>query len=247
MKEDVYLCSYPRSGNTWTRLLLSDIFMQCHDIDTNSKNVLECSDKIIPDEHCCDINNLDERIKLPFRIIKTHHKFDTRFQKTIFLFRSPADSLTSYFHFLFGTEKIEKKYENNIDLFVIEKSQEYKRYCESFLNSQRKDMLFISYESLFENAVLSLKRVLSFLNYTTNDTIITKAIDNHTFDKHKGTWKLKTEGNKGGSFFRKGKIGSSKNELKEETLRNLEKSLMVIHNELLQIEEKQIKDYYANN
>lgn len=89
---DIFLASFPRSGNTWMRLLLSDLILQTQGFSTGTGG------NIIPDVYRVDIEewNRDSRInQLPFRIIKTHELLQEEYSKIIYSFRKPADSLCS--------------------------------------------------------------------------------------------------------------------------------------------------------
>ena len=39
-KKDIFLASFPRSGNTWMRLLLSDLILQMQGFSTNTGGVI---------------------------------------------------------------------------------------------------------------------------------------------------------------------------------------------------------------
>lgn len=217
MDKKIYLCSYPRSGNTWTRLLLSDIFMQCSGLSTDSENVLIASDEIIPDMHLVDLQNHTCSLSLPFQIIKTHNSFEEGYQSFIFLVRNPIDALCSFFHYNFGINKLND--DVSIDSFVIQEADGWIKHTNSFLQAyQSTDSIIMTYESLHKNPVQTLYKILEFLKYKAETHVIQKAIENHSFSKHKGKWKLKQAGDKGGAFFRKGKVGSGIDELDAKTV-----------------------------
>lgn len=245
MSKDIFLCSYPRSGNTWLRLLLCDIFMQKNGIATNSNNVLELSDNIIPDMHQGGIDDLSPDVILPFRILKTHNNYKPEYQNSILLFRNPADALCSYFHFQFGTDQLTT--DISIDEFTTKEATNWSSHANSFLSKLNElNSLIITYEQLYKEPILTLRRILFFLDYKTDIGIIVKAIQNHTFDKHKGKWQLKEENGKSGAFFRRGKIDSAIDELKHESLEVIEYYCAKTYNIVKQLETNQIKDFNAN-
>lgn len=116
----VFLSSFPRSGNGWVRLIMAGILLEMNGIDVNqvdtqrvktnhgSKSIrfrtpngtLSLED-IFPDMYVLnsmqgDANNRHgEKFNLPVRLLKTHHLVDCSKWKTIFLFRSPINCLTS--------------------------------------------------------------------------------------------------------------------------------------------------------
>ena len=105
--KDIFLASFPRSGNTWMRLLLSDLILQMQGFSTNTGG------NIIPDVYKVNIEqwNQDDRIsQLDFRIIKTHEYYEECYKKIIYLFRNPADSLCSFYYY--KLDRIQKFIDN---------------------------------------------------------------------------------------------------------------------------------------
>ena len=97
---DIFLASYPHSGNTWMRLLLSDALLQLQGFQTTTGS------NIIPDIYKISIDEWNKQINtdLKFRIIKTHEPLF--FEETLdmknqafYLFRKPADCLCSYYYY----------------------------------------------------------------------------------------------------------------------------------------------------
>ena len=97
-ENDVFLVSYPRSGNTWVRVILSYILYPERKIESLSE-----LDSLIPDIHR-SIPKL--RYSNP-RVIKSHQSYDSRhghqnpnlYKKIIYIVRNPYDSLKSYYSF----------------------------------------------------------------------------------------------------------------------------------------------------
>jgi len=220
--------------------------MQNSGIVTDSNNVLKLSDNIIPDIHLGGIDNLNPDIILPFRILKTHNNYKPEYQNSILLFRNPADALCSYFHFQFGTDMLTR--DVSVDEFAIQEATNWSKHANSFLlKFNELNSVIITYEQLHSEPVLTLKRILSFLNYKTDVETVVKAIQNHTFDKHKGRWQLKEEDGKGGAFFRKGKIDSAIDELRPESLEAIEYCCAKTYSTIRELEINQIKDFNANH
>jgi hypothetical protein len=81
--DDVFVVSYPRSGNTWTRFLIANLIYQ--DDPVTFANV----EQRIPDIYTSSKRHLK---KLPRpRMIKTHEYFDPRYKKVVYIVRDPRD------------------------------------------------------------------------------------------------------------------------------------------------------------
>ncbi len=59
-----FVTSYPRSGNTWMRYLLSDVFLQIHGIDTDTKLAVH-PDEIIADFYCSRVAMRNKAVRTP--------------------------------------------------------------------------------------------------------------------------------------------------------------------------------------
>ncbi len=96
---DIVLLSFPRSGNTWSRHLLADIVLQVLGFKTDTQLPIEFY-KIVPSIYSQDFEAVqDERIHLPYRIIKSHEHKDAKYRKIIYVFRQPKDVLCSFYYF----------------------------------------------------------------------------------------------------------------------------------------------------
>lgn len=91
--DDVFLVSYPKSGNTWIRFLISNLLYPEVDITFASVQ------NIIPDIYLASNRELLQISRS--RILKSHEYFDPRYKKVILITRDPRDiTLSAYFHFL---------------------------------------------------------------------------------------------------------------------------------------------------
>jgi len=242
---DIILASYPRSGNTWMRLLLSDIILQSQGFKT------QLGGNFIPDiyKEKLDIWNRDPRLKkVPVRIIKSHEFYDTRYVNSIYLFRKPADALCSFYYYLLGyPEQREELQKQGIDDFCKVKVEQWRTHVESYIEAKDKKsdkVLFISYESLKEKPEIILRKTTrKFLGLNITSRMCQIAVENQKFEGLQRIQKLEDTSQLGfweaggyQNFFRKGKVNSSKDELAQSTIDFLEANAMAIYNLALSIE-----------
>jgi glycosyltransferase involved in cell wall biosynthesis len=238
-ESDVLIASFPRSGNTWTRNLLTDIILQLHNISTDT-NQFEDVERVIPDIYLNKLDEIDPRIKLPFRLIKTHEKFNPGVKKHICVFRNPADTLCSFYHY---KRDIEKCFANDdIDNFCLNNFVEWQDHLKSFLSAHEKkqgNILFVSYEWLHRDTIGALLAMAEFLKFPVSRSMCEKAVNNQKFKKHKRQSKR---------FYRKGIIGSSLGELKIQTVQFIDNKAESLYNKAEALQKyRQINEISSGN
>ncbi|NES88383.1 tetratricopeptide repeat protein [Okeania sp. SIO2B9] len=236
---DIFLASYPRSGNTWIRLLLSDVLLQLQGFQTTTGG------NIIPDAYKISINEWNNQIntKLKFRIIKTHEPLF--FQQTLelenrvfYLFRKPADCLCSYYYYSLRYEK-NKEHDKGIDKFCLDNLERWSSHVTTYMSCKEKSperIMFVSYEKLSYNPVKVMNYIVELLGWENCQLICQKSVENQEFNKLKSLSKEEKTEKMGfwedhgyQDFFRKGKVNSSQQELSPETLRVIEEKAMPIY------------------
>jgi len=88
--DDVFLVSYPRSGNTWTRFLVGNL------IDPNDPVTFSNVESRIPEIYF----NRDRVLReLPRpRMLKSHECFQPQYPRVIYIVRDPRDVAVSFYH-----------------------------------------------------------------------------------------------------------------------------------------------------
>jgi hypothetical protein len=88
--DDVFLVSYPRSGNTWTRFLLGNL------IDQNTPVTFSNIEARIPEIYF----NLDRALRQLSRprMLKSHESFQPHYPRVIYIVRDPRDVAVSFYH-----------------------------------------------------------------------------------------------------------------------------------------------------
>lgn len=177
---DVFLASYPRSGNTWTRHILSAVFFPKNKIDS----LLDLQ-KTIPDIHYNRSYIKPLSIGSGVRIIKTHHVYNPKYKKVIYIYRNPIDVAWSSYRFITDTQTgsflsldhfVDEFLKGNV--FFGEWDVHATRY-----NQNTEKILFVSYEEMIHDIFSSIKKMVDFVGLPKPDELIKHAIENSTPDK----------------------------------------------------------------
>ncbi len=241
---DIFLASYPRSGNTWMRLLLSDALLQLQGVKTTSGG------NIIPDIYKVDIDDWFHCVNksLPFRIIKTHEplffeKYPDDQHRSIYLFRSPADALASYYYYCLRYPKY-RDIDPGVDRFCLERLSQWCTHLEAYLTLKEQmpqQVIFLSYEKLSYNPLQVLQEVMKLLGWERCKSVCKKAVKHQSFNKLKSLAKQEDSEKLGfwedggyQNFFRQGSI--SKNGLSKESLIEIEEKAIPFYRQATQLE-----------
>lgn len=232
-----YLASYPRSGNTWMRFLLADIMLQQMGYESNTKLPFPVA-ALVPDMH--QPNESDVELSPLINLIKTHNEYNDQQNKSIYLFRNPADSLVSYYYFHLRYPERKEMVSDGVDAFCLRQIEEWCRHIISYIEAKEKmkeSIMFVSYENMHNGLYSILKRALNFINLPFDNDMIERAINHHTFKKHQKDEQLGTKYlNK---FFRKGQCGNGEQELSEDVVEIIHRKAMPLYREAQRIEERQ--------
>ena len=186
------LTSYPKSGNTWLRFIIYEIYFNVEDNNYNSKNV----EIFVPDFHKLIKNNkliLDERLRNKKVFLKTHYDFskmqNLNIDKLILLLRNPLDVLSSIINYYdIKNEKLENvvnefaKYHTLMNLKKNLNFPSYSEHLQSWVNSN-KNILIINYDDLLKNFKKTVKELGIFLGESLDEKRIKIIEKNTSFDK----------------------------------------------------------------
>src|ERR1044071_5488107 len=101
-EDDVFIVSYPRSGNTWTRFLIGNL------VYTDTPITFANVEERVPEIYLFPDRVL-RKLSRP-RILKRHECFDPRYKKIIYIVRDPRDVAVSYYHYAIKRGGIEDTY-----------------------------------------------------------------------------------------------------------------------------------------
>jgi len=175
--DDVFLVSYPKSGNTWVRFLLANLLKkEDEEIDFFSVH------QHIPEvgSHEQIINSLTRP-----RIMKSHAPFIREYTKVIYLVRDGRDVYVSYYYHRL------KQLPKRFDFFsFLQRRDHYPcRWGEHVaswtMSKDCSNLLVVKFEDLKSDCFKQMDRILKFLNVNRPKHRIEKAIEASSFENMK--------------------------------------------------------------
>lgn len=172
--DDVFLVSYPRSGNTWLRFLISNLL---HSDPTTFANI----ETRIPDVYHHPDPALIQHPRP--RILKSHEYLVPRYPRVIYIARDPRDVAISYYHWLRKIDllPVDCLLSDYIPRFIAADFEPFGSWGDHLggwigARSDNPTFLLLRYEDLHSAPAKSLSRIADFLALPTTDALIDHAI-----------------------------------------------------------------------
>ena len=196
-EDDMFVVSYPRSGNTWLRFLLANL--RYPNLSVGFANI----NGLIADP-AVSTNRFLKRLPRP-RILKSHEAFDVRFRKVVYLVRDPRDVLVSeyYFNLKKGYINVSVSLDQFVSRFVAGETSPYGSWWEnaaSWIAARHGHpaFLLVRYEDLLSDPINTLAKVAEFLAIQVDEERLKVAVERSSanrmrvleqeqFDKWTGT------------------------------------------------------------
>jgi hypothetical protein len=230
LPDDVFIVSYPRSGNTWMRFLLGNLFFP------DERVTFANLEKRVPDIH----QNTDrylQRIPSP-RILKSHEYYDPRYGTVVYLVRDPREVCISYYYYHVKFRKIDEKY--SMDRFVarflsgeLDPYRSWGEHVHDWLEVREgtDNFLLIRYEDILTDFGKTVRKIAEFLPLNWNQALLASAIERSSFDTMQRLekqqfyrWKMLRKSRRDMMFIRKGQRNSWKRELSSKSKELIEKT-----------------------
>ncbi len=174
--DDVFLVSYPRSGNTWMRYLLANL------LEPQGEWHIENIGRVIPDIH---ETWPAEWIPRRPRILKSHYPYRAQYRKVIYLYRDGRDVAISYHHFLVRLHDDKRDFPAFFIDFLHGRVPygAWHEHVAGWMASREStcSLLPIQYRALYDNPLKSLQRVGDFLGYQWSNEQISTAIEKSSY------------------------------------------------------------------
>lgn len=217
--DDVFLTSFPKSGNTWTRFLVANLIHPQEPVTfLNIEN-------IVPEPELQSRRFL-KKCTRP-RVLKSHSPFDPRFKKVIHIVRDPRDVALSQYHFHIkrGMLKDESTLEEFVARFVKGETSDYGSWGQNvgswmITRYNTPGFLLLRYEDLKERPKEELAKVAKFFGIAADDQLLARAVENSSADRMRtlerlqaDKWTLTKKTRKDISFVRSAVSGGWKSNL----------------------------------
>jgi len=177
LADDVYLVSYPRSGNTWTRLLVGNYI-------TGGHCTRETVPEIVPDIHWGD-RSVCDGLARP-RFIKSHVPYVPEYPRVVYISRDGRDVAVSYYHYYMRLERIDE--DASFSSFLEEFNRgrvmfgSWSKHVDSWLDSGLKDLLVVRYEDIKADPKNELLRIVRFAGLPADEGLADLAVEKSTFE-----------------------------------------------------------------
>jgi Sulfotransferase domain len=162
--DDIFLVSYPRSGNTWARFLLGNL------INQNDPVTFSNIESRIPEIYF-NRDRVLQQLPRP-RMLKSHECFQPHYPRVIYIVRDPRDVVVSFYHHNVKARNIPDDYPmaSFVPRFI---AAEFDRRFGSWrdnvmswaaVREGNPGFLILRYEDLKRDTASALANVVAFLN-----------------------------------------------------------------------------------
>jgi len=177
---DVFVASYPRSGNTWLRFMLFEILLG----QSPSFNHV---DKVVPD--IGKQGKASPVLPNRGRLIKTHEPYRPEYRKAIYLVRDARDVALSEFAYQKALGLAEDDFDQFLQRFLrgaVNPFGSWMAHVDSWMSAKdegRAPILLVRFDELRRDPEASLGKMMEFLEVPIEAEVIHRAVANNSVEK----------------------------------------------------------------
>lgn len=213
---DAFVGSYPRSGSTWLRFLLTEVL-------SGTPATFENVNKIIPQvgEH----HQAPRLLPKNGRLIKTHEAYRPEYYRGIYLVRDPRDVVLSEYAYQQALGLVSDDLDAYLNLFLDGRVNGYgswQDHAQSWIEAASRNpkmLMVVKFENLRKDTPATLALILDFLNASASAEVIQSAITNNSVDRMRAKEKQTPQkASERGRFIRSGSVGGWRERMTAEQL-----------------------------
>lgn len=228
--DDIYIVSYPKSGNTWVRFMVGNL--SCDTQAVTFSNL----ERNVPDIYQNSSRVLKKQLRP--RILKSHEYLDPRYRKVIYIVRDPRDVAISYYHFLIKMRSIDEDCSMSayIDRFIrgrLDPFGSWRDHVGGWVGARQgmQNFLLLRYEEMLDDPARELRKIAEFLGYSVTDAQIETTVAMSSFERMRaleqqevGQWAAIKAGRTDKPFVREGRKEGWRTELPIDAIERIESS-----------------------
>ncbi|MDH3973166.1 MAG: sulfotransferase domain-containing protein [Deltaproteobacteria bacterium] len=181
LPDDVFLVSYPKSGNTWMRFLIGN-YISDHKVDFTNSHL------VVPDlhfnpEYCKEIHARP-------RFIKSHMPYTSKYPRVIYIVRDGRDVAVSYYYYRLkrgDLSKEETSFSEYLKDFYLEGIPLFGTWSQNVASwlDRMKDgnILLLKYEDVLKDTETELVKALEFAGLDIEKKRLERAIEESSFPR----------------------------------------------------------------